>query len=164
MPENFEGFVEAHYQSAYRFALSLCCHEADACDLTQQVFCIAQAKFHQLRDGSKQKPWLFTILSREFFRRRRQSAAHPHHSLEFVEAELPPVIVDHAARIDARDLCGTLRGLDEHFRVPLSLFYFDQLSYKEIAAEIAVPIGTVMSRLARGKRLLRQSLERTAAW
>lgn len=161
MAESFEQFVEEHYQSAYRFALSLCCHEADACDLTQQVFCVAQAKFHQVRDASKQRAWLFTILSREFSRGRRRRALHPHHSLELVEAELPLITVDHAAQIDARSLLDTLLGLDERFRVPLSLFYLEQLSYKEIAGVIGAPIGTVMSRLARGKELLRQSLEQT---
>ena len=161
MVDLFEQFVEAHYQAAYRFALSLCCHEADACDLTQQVFCIAQAKLHQLRDTAKQRSWLFMILRREFSRGRRQHAAHEHHSLELVEDELPPIIVDHAVKIDARSLLATLLSMDEHFRVPLSLFYLEQLSYKEIAAIIDTPIGTVMSRLARGKLLLRQSLEDT---
>ena len=158
MPNPFEQFVEAHYQAAYRFALSLCCHEADASDLTQQVFCIAQEKFHQVREASKQKSWLFTIMAREFRRGRRQRATHPHHSLELVEDELPLTTVDHATVIDSHDLLGTLLGLEEHYRVPLSLFYLEQLSYKEIAEAIDVPIGTVMSRLARGKELLRQSL------
>ena len=158
MAESFEQFVDEQYQPAYRFALSLCCHEADACDLTQQVFGLAQAKFHQVRDRAKQKSWLFTILSREFFRSRRQRGLHPHHSLELVEAELPAQTVDHATRIDARGLPARMLALEEHFRVPLRLFYFEQLSYKEIAVVIKVPIGTVMSRLARGKELLRQEM------
>ena len=159
MTESFEAFVEAHYQSAYRFALSLCGHEADACDLTQQAFGIAQAKFQQVRDPSKRKSWLFTTLHREFLRGRRRRAAHPHEPLESVEDELPLITVDHAARIDSHGLLATLLGLDEHYRVPLSLFYFEQLSYKEIAELIEVPIGTVMSRLSRGKELLRQAFE-----
>jgi RNA polymerase sigma-70 factor (ECF subfamily) len=163
MASSFERFVEEHYQAAYRFALSLCCHQADACDLTQQVFSIAQAKFHQVRDEAKQKSWLFTILHREFRRGRRQQAKYEHHPLELVEAELPHITVDHAARIDAGSLLSTLLSLDEHFRVPLSLFYFEQLSYREIAGLLEVPIGTVMSRLSRGKELLRLSLDRPPA-
>ena len=159
MSESFEAFVDDHYQAAYHFALSLCRHEADASDLTQQAFCLAQAKFHQVREKSKQKSWLFTILMREFLHARRRRAQYEHHSLELVEAELPPITVDHAARIDARSLTATLLALDEHFRVPLALFYFEQLSYKEIAEVIHVPIGTVMSRLARGKELLRHAFE-----
>lgn len=161
MAERFEQFVEVHYQPAYRFALSLCCHEADACDLTQQAFYIAQGKLHQIRDESRQKSWLFTVLRREFLRGRRQRAIHEHFSMELVEDELPLITVDHAARIDARHLLAKLLSLEEHFRVPLSLFYFEQLSYKEIAEIIEAPIGTVMSRLARGKALLRRALEQT---
>lgn len=159
MTERFAQFVEAHYQSAYRFALSLCCHEAEACDLTQQVFYIAQGKLHQVRDESKQKSWLFTVLRREFLRNRRQRATHEHVFIESVAAELPLITMDPPAEIDARNLLPTLLGLDERFRVPLSLFYFEQLSYKEIATIIEAPIGTVISRLARGKELLRRSLE-----
>ena len=69
--------------------------------------------------------------------------------------------MDHAAGTDARSLLAVLQGLEEHFRVPLSLFYFKQLSYKEIAKIMETPLGTVMSRLARGKQLLRQRLEQT---
>lgn len=156
MAESFEGFVKQHYAAAYRFALGLCCHEADACDLTQQVFYLAQSKFHQVREESKGKSWLFTILAREFHRVGRKRGRYAHHPLELVESELPHVTVDHAARIDARHLLATLLGLEERFRVPLSLFYLEQLSYKEIAEIIDAPVGTVMSRLSRGKELLRQ--------
>ena len=161
IPDGFEQLVGDYYQATFRFALSLSCNYDDACDLTQQAFSIAQAKLHQLRDPAKQKSWLFTILRREFLRGRRHRSMHEHHSLEFVEAELPPITVDHAAQIDARSVLGVLQSLDDHFRVPLSLFYFEQLSYKEIAEVIDAPIGTVMSRLARGKELLRQRLEHT---
>ena len=144
---------------AYRFALSLCGRHDDACDLTQQAFVIAQRKLHQVRDESKQKAWLFTVLRREFLHGRRHRSQRDHHSLELVEAELPPLQVDCAAQLDARSAAETLQSLDEHYRLPLSLFYFEQLSYKEIAEALDLPIGTVMSRLARGKEVLRQRLE-----
>lgn len=158
MADDFERLVEEQYQPAYRFALSLCGNYDDACDLTQQAFAIAQVKLHQVREPSKQKAWLFTVLRREFLHSRRRRSQRDHHSLEFVEAELPPIIVDHAAHLDARSAMTALQGLDEHYRVPLSLFYFEQLSYREIAEALATPIGTVMSRLARGKEVLRQRL------
>lgn len=161
MADGFERFVEEHYQAAYRFALSLCGHPEDAGDLTQQAFAIAQRKLHQVRDASKQKSWLFTVLRREFLHRSRDHSRQNHYPLELVEEELPPITVDHAAGMDARSLLAVLQGLEEHFRVPLSLFYFEQLSYKEIAAIMETPLGTVMSRLARGKQLLRQRLEQT---
>src|SRR5712671_2712561 len=72
MPSNdFEQIVAQHYEPLYRFAFSLTRAEADACDLTQQTFYLWATKGHQLRDPSKVKSWLFTILHREFLRVRK---------------------------------------------------------------------------------------------
>jgi RNA polymerase sigma-70 factor, ECF subfamily len=159
VPESFERLVEEYYQPAYRFAFSLSGNHNDACDITQQAFYLAHTKRHQLRDPAKRRQWLFTILHREFLRMRRRDTAHPHTTLEFSEHELVPINVDHATSLDSKTLMRVLETLDEHFKIPLVLFYLDQLSYKEIAATLEVPIGTVMSRLARGKQILRQRLE-----
>jgi RNA polymerase sigma-70 factor (ECF subfamily) len=160
MPPDFARLVDEQYQSAFRFAYSLCGNEADASDLTQQAFYLAQTRLHQLRDSSKSKSWLFTILHREFLRMRRREATRRNYDVELRESAETPTSVDQAQHIDAGRLMGILQSLDEHFRVPLSLFYVEQLSYKEIAAMIDIPIGTAMSRLARGKQLLRDLLER----
>ena len=155
----FESFVEQHYQSAYRFAFSLTGTYDEACDLTQHAFFIAQTKGHQLRDQSKGKQWLFTVLHREFLSTRRRAAAHPETTMEFAEAELPLISVDNAIALDAKTALAVLHALDETFKAPLALFYIEQLSYKEIASVLEIPIGTVMSRLARGKQMLRTRLE-----
>ena len=159
MPESFEQLVEEYYQPAYRFAFSLSGNHSDACDITQQAFYLAHTRSHQLRDPAKRKQWLFTILHREFLRTRRRETAHPQSALEFCEHALPHIHVDHAATLDSKTVLLALQTLDENFRMPLALFYLDQLSYKEIAAALDIPIGTVMSRLARGKQMLRQRLE-----
>jgi RNA polymerase sigma-70 factor (ECF subfamily) len=155
----FESFVEQYYQPAYRFAFSLCGNHHDAGDITQQAFYLAHTKSHQLRDASKRKQWLFTILHREFLRCHRRIVAHPQTTLEFSEPMLPHISVDHAMALDGKALLLVLKTLEENFRIPLVLFYLDQLSYREIATALDVPIGTVMSRLARGKQMLRQRLE-----
>ena len=69
--------------------------------------------------------------------------------------------MDHAASLDGEAVLLALRSLDENFRLPVTLFYLNQLSYKEIAATLDIPVGTVMSRLARGKQMLRRGLEET---
>ena len=158
-PESFESFVDEHYRPAYRFAFSLCGNHNDACDITQQAFYLAQTRAHQLRDDAKRKQWLFTILHREFLRTRRRETAHPQTSLEFSEPLLPPITVDHASNLDGKAVLLALQSLPEGFRMPLVLFYLDQLSYREIASTLDIPIGTVMSRLARGKQMLRERLE-----
>ena len=159
MESSFEQFVDEHYQAAYRFALTLCCNPDEAGDLTQQAFFIAQTKGHQVRDPSKKKQWLFTVLRREFLHARRHVTTRQEQNLELSESSLPQIRVDYAAKLDAQTVLAALQALDEHHRVPLSLFYFEQLSYKEIADVIEAPIGTVMSRLARAKALLRERLE-----
>jgi RNA polymerase sigma-70 factor (ECF subfamily) len=151
---NFDDLVEAHYRPLFRFAHSLVGDESGACDLTQQTFYLWAKKGHQLRDKSKAKSWLFTTLYREFLQLRRRHTAHPHVDMEIVETELPTIVPDFDRQLDARTLLNALTRLDEIFRAPMTLFHVDDLSYKEIAETLGVPIGTVMSRIARGREHL----------
>ena len=89
------SLVACYYEPLYQFAFSLARDEADACDLTQQTFCIWAAKGHQLRDASKVKTWLFTTLHREFLGARRRQTRFPHVELEHAAAELPVVSAGH---------------------------------------------------------------------
>ena len=98
---DFESLVACYYEPLYQFAFSLARDEADACDLTQQTFCIWAAKGHQLRDASKVKTWLFTTLHREFLGTRRRQTRFPHVELEHAAAELPVVSPVTANRLDA---------------------------------------------------------------
>jgi len=155
---DFESLVARHYQPLYQFAFSLTRDEADACDLTQQTFCIWAAKGHQLRDVSKVKTWLFTTLHREFLGARRKQSRYPHVELEQASAELPAVAPPRLHRLDTAQVLAALKGLDEIYRAPVALFYLQDYSYNEIAEILEVPIGTVKSRLARGLGRLHQSL------
>ncbi|MEW6301927.1 MAG: RNA polymerase sigma factor [Verrucomicrobiota bacterium] len=156
---SFDSLVERHYQPLFRFAVSLCGAPETAMDLTQQTFYVALRRQGQLREPSKFKSWLFSILFREFLQRRRHLKRFHHHSLEDCERELPNVAPDDVNRLDASAVREALQSLDEPFRAPLELFYVHDLSYKEIAARLGVPVGTVMSRLSRAKRMLRERLE-----
>jgi len=162
--EEFRQLVDAYYAPLHRFALSLAKNSSDACDLTQQTFFIWARKGGQLRDTSKAKSWLFTTLYREFLRGRRRAD-----QLTALE-DLPPGESDPAAPevdvvtgMDASLTVEALQEVDEVYRTPLTLFYLQELSYKEIADALEVPIGTVMSRLSRGKAQLRAALERKEA-
>lgn len=152
----FAQLVDAHYTPLFRFALSLARREADACDLVQQTFFIWAKSGHQLRDTSKAKTWLFTTLYREFLRgRRRDQRSQSLEDLPPTAADLPIEHIDHARRMDAQQVVEALQEVDDVFRAPLTLFYLEDLSYQEIATTLDVPIGTVMSRLSRGKAQLR---------
>ncbi|HXR04524.1 MAG TPA: RNA polymerase sigma factor [Verrucomicrobiae bacterium] len=154
----FEQLVASYYEPLYQFAFSLTRDEADACDLTQQAFCIWAAKGHQLRDASKVKTWLFTTLHREFLGTRRKQTRFPHVELEHAAAELPvvpPATVNH---LDAGQVLEALANLDEIYQAPVALFYLQDCSYNEIAEILDVPLGTVKSRLTRGLGRLHQML------
>ena len=162
--EAFTQLVDANYASLYRFALSLARNAADAGDLVQQTFFIWATKGHGLRELSKAKSWLFTTLYREFLRGRRRDSRSS--SLEDLpQGDRDPVAedVDRASRIDAGAVMSALQAVDEAFRAPLTLFYIEDMSYQQIAETLDVPIGTVMSRLSRGKAQLRMTLERSDA-
>jgi len=155
---DFDGLVARYYEPLYQFAFSLARDEADACDLTQQTFCIWAAKGHQLRDASKVKTWLFTTLHREFLGSRRRQTRFPHIELEQAAAELPAVSPASANRLDAAHVLEALARLDEIYQAPVALFYLQDCSYNEIAEILNVPLGTVKSRLTRGLARLHQSL------
>src|SRR5436189_999826 len=154
---DFKRLVDQQYAALYRFALSLAKSEADAADLTQQTFFLWASKGDQLRDRSKAKSWLFTTLYREFLSRRRHEVRFPKVELDDVREEEMSILPNVNA-FDSATMLQALVEVDEPFRAPLTLFYLEQFSYREIADVLDVPIGTVMSRLSRGKALLRQRL------
>jgi RNA polymerase sigma-70 factor (ECF subfamily) len=147
---DFENLVAQFYRSLYQFAFSLTQSESDACDLTQQTFYVWATKGHQLRDETKVKSWLFTTLHREFLESRRRQTRFPHFELTQVGPELPPVSPARVNQLDAAQVLQALSQVDPVYRAPLSLFYLDDCSYKEIAEILNAPMGTVKSRIARG--------------
>lgn len=155
----FQELVDAHYQGLFRFAMSLTRDADKACDLVQETFCIWAAKGDQLRDRSKAKTWLFTTLHREFLSNRRRSSRFSEEPVdEETAAESASSSGDAERQMDGQRALELLGALDETYRAPLALFYLQQHSYKEIADILEIPIGTVMSRLSRGKEMLRRKM------
>src|SRR5438034_6768303 len=154
---DFQQLVDRQYAPLFRFALSLARSETDAADLTQQTFFLSASKGDQLRDRSKAKSWLFTTLYREFLSRRRHEIRFPNVKLDDAREE-EMSISPNVNAFDSATVLQALREVEEPFGAPLTLFYLEQFSYQEIADILEVPIGTVMSRLSRGKALLRQRL------
>lgn len=152
---NFESIVEEYYQALYRFAFSLVKNEHEAGDLTQQTFVIFARKGASIKDPSKVKSWLFTTLYREFLRVVKRSDRVDYHSSEILELEAPVIDPDLVTSMDAKLAVEALRDVDEVYRIPLTLFYLKSHSYKEIAEILNIPIGTVMSRISRGKSQLK---------
>jgi RNA polymerase sigma-70 factor (ECF subfamily) len=152
-----QQLVDAHYEPLYRYAFRLSGTAADAADLTQEAFCKAQLQLHQLRDPGRAKPWLFSILRNAYLHRLRHDAHHKSLSLDAV-GDLPGPDADPPPDIEPAQLQAALDDLPEAFRTPVILFYFEDFSYRDIAEQMDLPIGTVMSRLARAKAQLRARL------
>ena len=155
----FEQAVNAQYEPLFRFAISLTQREADARDLTQQTFTQFAEKLDTIRDTSKVKSWLFTTLYRLFIDHTRRRQRHPELEIGAAELELPVTLPEADSNLDAAAVRAALLQIKEEFRAPLVLFYLEQHSYREIAALLGIEIGTVMSRLSRGRALLRKLLE-----
>jgi len=156
----FENLVKLYYSDLYRFGLSLTGSEADAADLTQQTFYIWANKGRQLQNATSVKAWLFTTLHREFLKTCRRRTRFPDASLDERDEDLPNVPPQCAERVDSQTLLSILSDMAEDFRAPLVLYYMEDLSYKEIADVLALPLGTVQSRIARAKiQLLRRLTE-----
>jgi RNA polymerase sigma-70 factor (ECF subfamily) len=157
---DYERTIALHHENLYRFAFSLAGNSDDAAELTQEAYMRLLTKGTQLRDSAKVKTWLFTTLYRIFAGWKRHEKRFQHFEIVSVEAELPSVTPDMAEELDGETAMGAALELDEHFRAPLVLYYLQSLTYREIADVLDLPIGTVMSRLSRGKELLRRQLVR----
>ncbi|MCC5834935.1 MAG: RNA polymerase sigma factor [Opitutales bacterium] len=162
-PDNFNQIVHEWYDPLYRFALSLCRNPDEALDLTQSAFHKLAGNAKSIKDGTKVKSWLFTVTYREFLDQYRKSQRFPSTSLDLVAEPRQKNQKTPGSSVDAAEMMTVLSAMDEKFRAPLSLFYIESFSYKEIAEVLEIPIGTVMSRLRRGKDRLRQQLEAGAA-
>jgi RNA polymerase sigma-70 factor (ECF subfamily) len=155
---SFETLVATYYQPLYKFGYSLIKNGDDAADLTQQTFLIWAEKGHTLRDASKVKSWLFTTLYREFLRIYRRGKTVTAVDQEILETRQDASLVEAARQLEGIEAIEALHELDPVYREPLILFYMENLAYKEIAEILDIPIGTVMSRLARGKGQLKAKL------
>jgi RNA polymerase sigma-70 factor, ECF subfamily len=157
----FENLVKLYYRDLYRFGLSLTGNETDAADLTQETFYIWANKGHQLQKAASVKSWLFTTLHREFLKTYRRRNRFSNESIDEGAKDLPNVPPDCAERVDSRTLLRILGEIAEDFRAPLVLYYMEDLSYKEIADVLALPLGTVQSRISRAKIQLLRRLNET---
>ena len=151
------GIVEEHYSSIYGYAYRLAGSVSDAEDLTQQTFMVAQQKLHQVRGHDKIIRWLYTIARTCFLKSRRRQRPSAAANFELNVDEIPECFPDDSP-VDEERLQQALDELGDDFKVVVTMFYFEELSYKQIAEELAIPIGTVMSRLARAKGRLRHAL------
>ena len=148
--------VAEHHLAVYRYAFRLTGAAYDAEDLSQQAFLAAQEKLGQLRNGECARAWLLTMLRNLFLKSRRRRMVLPG-DFNVDLAGIPAALPDDSD-IDRERLQQALDELPPDYRVVVLMFYFEDCSYRQIAEQLRLPIGTVMSRLARAKAHLRRKL------
>jgi RNA polymerase sigma-70 factor, ECF subfamily len=150
--------IEEYQPYIYRLALRLLCHPQDSEDATQDVLVRVMRFSPAFRNGSALATWLYRITYNVCMTRLRERGRSPLWSGQ--------AAVDLAAdhpwdrendRLVVRE---AVRRLPARYRVPIALFFFDQLSHEQIAKRLHMPVNTVKIRIHRAKRLLRQELSR----
>jgi RNA polymerase sigma-70 factor (ECF subfamily) len=153
--------VRDHHEAVFRYAMRLTGQVADAEDLAQQAFLAAQVHLGQLRQPDRAGSWLLSIVRNCYLKNHHRRIPMPAGNLSLdvntIVDRQPPGHQDHD-EIDRERLQLALDELPSEFKVVVAMFYFEQCSYKEIAAQLELPIGTVMSRLSRAKCHLRSRL------
>lgn len=161
----FESLALSHIDSLYRFAMHMAGNEADAQDLVQDTYLKAYRFFDKFEEGTNCKAWLFRIMKNTFINTMRRDKKHSQMiSLSDIQERGMEPSVDGDPEdnvfgdLFGDDVSAAIESMPDVYRDVVLMADVEELSYKEISEIIGCPIGTVMSRLCRGRKWLRKRL------
>lgn len=157
----FEGAALAYADQLFRVALRLCRDQAKAEDLVQEAYLQAWRSFHRFELGTNLRAWLYKIMFNVYYsgqRKERLRLVPVEETIAETIAYDPPT----PTQLTDEEVIAALERLPRDFQIPLVLADIEELSYREVAEAMEIPIGTVMSRLHRGRKLLRAELTKYA--
>ncbi|ABL64919.1 sigma-70 family RNA polymerase sigma factor [Chlorobium phaeobacteroides] len=169
----FQQEAIAHINSLYNYALHLTMNQDDAEDLVQETYLKAYKFFNSFERGTNCKAWLFKILKNNYINRFRKNSREPgkvdydlikdfYHSIKDSRRDTTETDSDYFHSLLHEEVYQALQSLPEEFREVIQLCDIEGFTYEEIANMVESPIGTVRSRLYRGRKLLRGQLEEYA--
>jgi RNA polymerase sigma-70 factor, ECF subfamily len=144
----------------FRHAMWLERNATEAEDLVQETLVQALQSFHRFAPGTNCRAWLITILHHLRANRRRRQGRELVADADDGRATVVPFVPPIADRLTDEDILGALRQIPPHHQEVILLCDVEEMTYKEIAGALEIPVGTVMSRLHRGRELLRTALAR----
>jgi RNA polymerase sigma-70 factor (ECF subfamily) len=169
----FESSLTPIFNAVYGAARQMTRNDDDAADLVQEASLRAFRSFHTFEEGTNFKAWFFKILTNLFYEKHRKREREPDtvnleessdlfmymHSVQAglaSESDDPAALV--MSKLTEEDVNAAIQALPEEYRVVNSLYFVQDFSYEEIAAMVGCPLGTVRSRLHRGRKALQQAL------
>jgi RNA polymerase sigma-70 factor (ECF subfamily) len=160
----FETEAMPHVDRLFRHAMWLSRNRAEAEDLVQETLVQALQSFHRFTPGTNCRAWLVSILQHvRSNRQRKQGRTVIDSNLDERVANVVPFVPPIPEHVTDEDMLLALQQIPSHHQEVILLCDVEDMTYKEIAAALEIPIGTVMSRLHRGRELLRTALARRGA-
>jgi RNA polymerase sigma-70 factor (ECF subfamily) len=166
----FQNEAVVHLNALYNYALHITMNPDDAEDLVQETYLKAYRFFNSFERGTNCKAWLFKILKNNYINRFRKNSKEPgkvdydlikdfYHSIKDARNDTTEADSDYFHSLLHEEVYQALLSLPEEFREVIQLCDIEGFTYEEIANMVDSPIGTVRSRLYRGRKLLRAQLE-----
>ncbi len=163
----FEKAAMPHINDLFRTAMRVIRNRSEAEDLVQEAYLQAWKSFHRFEPGTNCRAWLFKILFHVIHHHRRKWFGLGSRIVEMEEGALENTLVYQPPvpqHLSDEDVLAALDRVPVQYREVILLADVEEFSYKEVAQALSIPLGTVMSRLSRGRKILREELAAFASW